>query len=306
MHALEDVSFAMRPGEVVGVVGESGSGKSTLALSLLRLLPPGGQVVRGAVELDARDLLALEERELERIRGAEVSLIWQEPGIALNPVMRVRDQVGEIIRAHHSWNQQRCTDEANATLALVFPSDTARIGAAYPHQLSGGQRQRVLIAQALSCHPKLIVADEPTASLDAVIQAEILELLRDLKQRLNLSLIVITHNPGILVGLADRVLVMYAGRVVEEGPAARVYSASLHPYTRGLLRAVPHPAAEGGAGQRARLQAIEGNPPDLGRLPAGCAFEPRCPDRMAACAEREPAEVSPDAVSKVRCFKYGG
>ena len=304
--AVESVSFDVGSGEAVGILGESGCGKTTLALALLRLLPPGGQILRGSIHFGGRELLAAGEREMERIRGGEISLIFQEPGIALAPVMRVGEQVCEVIRAHRRWSWKRCREVAVSALAQVFPNDSARIYAAYPHQLSGGQRQRVLIAQALACRPALVIADEPTASLDTTTQAEILALIRDLKQRLRLSLLLISHNPAILAGLADRILVMYAGRIVEEGPLERVYREPLHPYTQGLLRSIPRTPDEAAPSSKTKLPAISGSPPDPARLPSGCPFEPRCPERMAICTTREPDEVRPEASRRVRCFKYGG
>ena len=305
-RALDGVNFSMATGEVLGVIGESGCGKSTLALTLLGLLPSNGRASCGSIELARRDLLKADERMLERIRGAEISFIPQEPGIALSPVLRVRDQVADVLRAHFPWNWDRCREEAGVVLTQVFPQDASRIGAAFPHQLSGGQRQRVLIAQAIACRPALIVADEPTASLDATTQKEILSLLGELKQRVGVALIVITHNPGILTGLADRVLVMYAGRIVEEGLLDRVYVEPLHPYTRGLLRSIPMRMADSSSCHKVRLPVISGTPPDLMRLPPGCAFEPRCSERVPVCTERAPDEVLPDDSSRVRCFKYGG
>ena len=305
-RALDGVSFSMAAGEVLGIIGESGCGKSTLALTLLGLLPPNGRVNCGSAVLAGHDLLRADERLLERIRGAEISLIPQEPGIALSPVLRVRDQVADVIRAHFPWGWERCRKEAGEVLAQVFPQDATRIGAAFPHQLSGGQRQRVLIAQAIACRPALIVADEPTASLDATTQKEILALLEELKGSVGVALIVITHHPGILTGLADRVLVMYAGRIVEEGQLDRVFVEPLHPYTRGLLRSIPTHADESFSCHKVRLPVILGNPPDLMWLPPGCAFEPRCSERVPVCTERAPDEVLPNNSSRVRCFKYGG
>lgn len=300
------VSFEIASGEVVGLVGESGSGKSTTALSILRLLPRSARILCGTVRLRERELLHLEERELQEIRGAEISVIFQEPGIALNPVRRVGDQIADVIQAHRAWSRRRCREQAESTLAQVCPSDTGRIYAAYPHQLSGGQRQRVAIAQALACGPTLLIADEPTAALDSTIQAEILAVLKELKHRLQMALLFITHNPALLFGLADRVLVMYAGEIVEEGGLSEVYRNPLHPYTCALLRLMPRPPREAAPGAGKHLASIAGSPPDPTRLPVGCPFEPRCPERMEVCAAREPQEVQPETSRRVRCFKYGG
>ncbi|MFQ5776704.1 MAG: ABC transporter ATP-binding protein [Terriglobia bacterium] len=290
----------------MGLLGESGCGKSTVALSILRLLPPGGSVVRGSVRLRGRELLALDEARLQRVRGAEISLIFQEPGLALNPVRCVGDQVADVIRAHRVGGQKQCREQAEATLAQVRLSDTEGIYSAYPHQLSGGQRQRVLIAQALACKPALVIADEPTAALDTTIQAEILALLKELKQQLRIALVLITHNPAILVGLVDRILVMYAGHLVEEGEIGEIYRNPLHPYTRDLLRSVPRPPLQNGLAPSKHLPSIAGMPPDPACLPTGCPFEPRCPDRMELCTRREPLEVQPELSRRVRCFKFGG
>lgn len=304
--AVEEVSFEIARGEVVGVLGESGSGKTTMVQALARLLPPNGRIVRGTAFFGGRDLAAAEDRELEQVRGAELSLIFQEPGIALHPMLRVGDQVSEVLHAHRRASWKNCRDEALAALAEVFPQDTGRIARSYPHQLSGGQRQRVLIAQALACHPALVIADEPTASLDATTQAEILDLLREVNRRFGVALILVTHNPALLSGLARRVLIMYAGRLVEEGPFNEVYRAPLHPYTQGLLRALPHSLAEDALQGKTKLAAIPGSAPDLAHLPAGCPFEPRCAARMAVCTTREPAETSPQTARRVRCFLHGG
>lgn len=304
--AVEGISFDLVAGEGVGILGESGCGKSTTALALLRLLPPGGRIVRGSIRFSGRDLLMADEREMEKTRGAQISLIFQEPGIALHPTMRVSDQVSEVIHAHRGGSWKRCREEAAVALALVFSRDTPRIFAAYPHELSGGQRQRVLIAQALACRPALVIADEPTASLDMTIQAEILALLRECKQRLGIALLLVSHNPAILAGLTERVLVMYAGRIVEEGPLEQIYREPLHPYTQGLLRSVPPSVEEAAQALKTRLPVIPGNPPDPARLPAGCPFEPRCAERLAVCVTREPREVRPEVARRVRCFKYGG
>jgi oligopeptide/dipeptide ABC transporter ATP-binding protein len=305
LRITDAVSFDITVGQVVGLLGESGCGKTSIALSLLGLLPPKARVVCGSVHFRGQDILTLGEQQLQKIRGALVSIIFQEPGMALNPVMRVGDQIAEVIRAHRKWNRRRCREEAEDVLHQVRLSDGARIYSAYPHQLSGGQRQRVVIAQALACKPALVIADEPTSALDTTTQAEILALLRELKERLQLALLLITHNPAILMGLADRVLVMYAGRIVEEGGLPQLYGRPLHPYTQGLLRSIPPPLRQNFSVHKQRLPAIAGSPPDLARLPLGCPFEPRCPDRMAVCATRDPEEAQTENRGRVRCLKYG-
>jgi peptide/nickel transport system ATP-binding protein len=303
---ISEVNFKIARGEVLGLLGESGSGKTTTALALARLLPPNARVVRGSASFLGRELLSLDERELRKIRGAQISWIFQEPGMALNPVICVGDQIADVIRVHRGGSPARCRQEAESALALARLSGLARTYSAYPHQLSAGQQQRVLIALALACRPSLIIADEPTAALDSTIQAEILTLLKELKARLQLALLFISHSPAILSQLADRILVMYAGRIVEDGTLSQMYRNALHPYTLGLLRSVPPSAVRNQDDHKSRLLTITGSPPDFAHLPGGCPFEPRCPDRMEICRSREPEEVRPDRSRRVRCFKYGG
>jgi oligopeptide/dipeptide ABC transporter ATP-binding protein len=250
-------------------------------------------------------LLALKERELERFRGAEIALIFQEPSLALHPMKRVGDQVADVLRVHRRWDRQRCRNEARAALEEVALGDSERIFRAYPHQLSGGQRQRVVIALALACKPALVIADEPTASLDTTTQAEILDLFRELKQRHRLAVLLITHNPAILAGLADRVLVMYAGKIIEEGSFEQVIHDPLHPYTRALIQSLPARMGESAA-LKQPLPVIAGSPPDPAFSLPGCAFEPRCSVRMDVCCARDPLPVSPQRLREVRCFHYGG
>jgi peptide/nickel transport system ATP-binding protein len=301
--AVRDMSFGIAPGEAVGLLGESGCGKTTLALSLLRLLPPSGRVLGGSIIFRGTDLLRLRERELQRVRGAGISMVYQEPGMALNPVLRVGAQVAEVLRAHEPLSRRHTRAEVKGLLAQVGFSEGSRIEEAYPHQLSGGQRQRVVIAQAIAGRPSLLVADEPTTALDAVIQMEILGLLKSLKERLQLALLLITHDPGVLAQLAERVMVMYAGRLVEEGPAQQVFQNPLHPYTRGLLQSGL--MRRSGENRKQPLHTIGGEAPDLARLPWGCVFEPRCPDRMDVCRTREPEEYNPETSRRVCCMKYG-
>src|SRR5215472_25454 len=300
--ALKDLSFEIAPGEAVGLLGESGCGKTTLALSLLRLLPPTGRTLRGSVVFRGRNLLELKESELQKVRGAEISMVYQEPGSALNPVIRVGDQVAEVLRAHQEMSQRCARKEAGSLLAQVGLSEESRISDAYPHQLSGGQRQRVVIAQAIACRPALIIADEPSTALDSVTQIEILTLLKRLQTELQLALLFITHDPGLLAQLVDRVVVMYAGRLIEAGPAEQVLERPLHPYTQGLLRA--RPTLSGVSGKRF-LNVIPGSPPDPASMPPGCPFEPRCWDRMDVCRTLEPALLRRGQSGSAACFKYG-
>jgi oligopeptide/dipeptide ABC transporter ATP-binding protein len=304
--ALDGVSFDLRPGETLGVLGESGSGKSTLASALLRLLPGNAEIQKGAILFEGQDLLRAEPRALERIRGARISLISQEPSLALHPTLRIGKQVGDVLAAHQSLSWGALREKALQVLGEVFPADAARIADSYAHQLSGGQQQRVLIAQAIACGPSLVVADEPTASLDPTTQQEILSVFQTLRQNSNLSLILITHNPALLADLADRVLVLYAGKVAEIGPTERILASPQHPYTRALLQSVPGQHSELAKGHKSKLAAIPGEAPNLAELPNGCRFESRCADRMELCTQREPAAVMASEAHEVSCFKYGG
>jgi peptide/nickel transport system ATP-binding protein len=238
-NALQGISLRIRTGESLAILGESGSGKSTLALSILRLLPPNATIVRGTIHFRGLDILRAPERTLEEIRGAQIAMVFQQPGMALNPIMRVCRQVTEVILANRPWSRSRCRDEARLVLERVFGNECDRIFQAYPHQLSGGQRQRVSIAQALACSPQLVIADEPTTSLDAVVQAGILRLFRDLIRNAGVSLMLITHNPAILPGLVDRVLVLRRGEIVEEGILRDVYRRPQASYTAELLHSMP-------------------------------------------------------------------
>ncbi len=306
---VEGASLALVAGETLGVLGESGSGKTTLALALLGLLPAGGRVTRGEVWLDGRDLLRMSEKELAGVRGDDVSMVFQEPGISLSPCLRAGDQVADVVRAHRRWSRRRCREHALGLLEQVRLEAPAEIYGAYPHQLSGGQKQRVVIAQALACQPRVMVADEPTAALDATTQARIVALLQELKERLELAVVFISHDAALLAEIADRVLIMYAGEIVEEGNREQVLRDPLHPYARELLRCAPRPPAASSAGgtappPRVPMPVIPGAAPDPTRWPPGCRFEPRCACRMAECCERRPA-ILPSAESRsVRCLRY--
>jgi oligopeptide/dipeptide ABC transporter ATP-binding protein len=302
VHALEEVSLDVAEGEAVGLLGESGCGKTTLLLAILGLLPPSAGVVRGSVRFRGRDLLGLAEREMQAIRGSELSVVFQDPALALNPVRRVGAQIAEVVAAHRPWSRSRCREHAVASLMEVGFADADRVYQAYPHELSGGQRQRVVIAQALACRPALVLADEPTAALDATTQAELRALLAGLQRRLGLAVLLVSHDLASIAALASRAVVMYAGRLVEAGTPAQVFG-RLHPYTRGLVRAFPRALT---LANRLPLAGIPGAPPDLSHLPAGCAFEPRCSDRLTECAGRPPREVSQPESRLVRCFTYGG
>jgi oligopeptide/dipeptide ABC transporter ATP-binding protein len=304
--ALAGVSFDVQAGETLGVLGESGSGKSTLALALLRLLPGNAEIQKGAVLFEGQDLLRAEPRTLQRIRGARIALIFQEPSLALHPSIRVGEQIRDVLAAHESLSRAILRQKTLQLLADVFPADAARIADSYAHQLSGGQQQRVLIAKAIACGPSLIVADEPTASLDPTTQQDILSLFRTLRKKVNLSLILITHNPALLAGLADRVIVLYAGQVAEMGPTGKVLTSPQHPYTRALLQSMPGRLDEQGKGRKLKLPVIPGEALNLEVLATGCRFESRCLDRMEQCTKREPAAVAVSEAHAVSCFKYGG
>jgi peptide/nickel transport system ATP-binding protein len=304
--ALDGVSFALRPGEILGVLGESGCGKSTLASSLLGLLAQGGHVVGGSVRFEDREIFDESEPDLRKIRGARIAMIFQEASVALHPTMRVGEQVANVIAAHGALDRRAQLEAARKVLEEVFSSDTGRIFSSYPHQLSGGQRQRVLIAQAIACNPAVLIADEPTASLDTTTQAEILSLFKKLRQRHGMAIILITHNPAILAQLADSILVLYAGRVVEEGCASDLLRSPRHPYVEALFRAMAGSPETALSLHGKKLPAIEGRAPDLSARILGCAFEPRCAERMEQCAQREPRIIVVDENRTVACFKYGG
>jgi oligopeptide/dipeptide ABC transporter ATP-binding protein len=303
--AIVNVSFDVKPGEILGVLGESGSGKSTLAASLLRLLPANGKIQQGSILFEGRDVLQAEPRELESLRGRRIALINQEPSVALHPTMRVRDQVDEVLAAHEHLSRKARRERLQQVLAALFPAETERISSSYPHQLSGGQRQRVLIAQAIACRPSLLIADEPTSSLDPATQREILSVFENVRRRFGVAIIFITHNPSLLAGLADRVLVLYAGRVAEFGPAENVLFHSLHPYTRVLLECLPPPYGASAASWKTKLPVIAGDAPNIDLLSLGCRFERTCEDRFEHCRTREPVAVSLANEHVVSCFKFG-
>jgi oligopeptide/dipeptide ABC transporter ATP-binding protein len=302
--ALDRVCLSVEPGEIVGVLGESGCGKSTLAQALLRVLSVGGQIQQGTIYFRGLDLLSVNKVEMERIRGAAISLIFQEPSIALHPTMRAGEQVAAVIRAHERLKPSECRERARRVLADVFTQDADRIFSSYAHQLSGGQRQRVLIAQAIACRPSLLIADEPTASLDTTTQDGVLTLFAELRQHLGLSVLLITHNPALLAAFADRILVLYAGRVVEQGPAHIVLNSPQHPYTRALLRSMPAPFDDPRADRNKLLPVISGNSPLSIVARNACSFEPRCEDRMPECARAEPWGVVTSHEHVVHCLKY--
>jgi peptide/nickel transport system ATP-binding protein len=296
--AVDDVSFAIEPGETLGLVGESGSGKSVTALSIMRLVQPPGRIAGGKIIFNGQDLFALDEKAMRSVRGAGIALIFQEPMTALNPVFRVGDQIAETLLVHGRATRREAKARAVELLRAVRIPDPASRVNDYPHQLSGGMRQRVLIAMSLACQPSLVIADEPTTALDVTIQAEILDLLREMKSALHLSLLLITHDLGVIAETADRVAVMYAGRIVETGPVRAIFRHPAHPYTRGLIASMPG----GSPGQR--LRAIDGSVPLLGALPPGCAFNPRCPDRFEPCTEAPPPDYPAGPQQTAKCYLH--
>lgn len=301
--AVIDVSFHVDAGRTLCVVGESGSGKSVTALSIIRLLQPG-RIAAGVIRLDGRNLMELADRDMERVRGAGIGFVFQEPMTALNPLFTIGSQIIETLRVHGRVTRHSARSRAIELLEAVSVPEPHRRVDDYPHQLSGGLRQRALIALALACEPKLLIADEPTTALDVTVQAQILDLLKDLQQRLNLGVLLITHDLGIVAEMADRVAVMYAGRIVEQSPVKPLFSDPKHPYTRGLLASVP------GGPAGSRLRAIQGTVPPLGQLPAGCSFVTRCPNQFEPCPTAHPGDTvfaggSGDGGRTVKCYLHG-
>ena len=299
-RAVDNVSFRLAAGGTLGIVGESGSGKTTLALTLLRLLPPAGRIVGGTIRFAGEDLLAKSDGEMLRMRGKRIAMILQDPMASLNPLFTIGDQVGESLRVHEGANRRGARERARGLLESVrIAAPRERLGE-YPHQLSGGMRQRVVGAIAISCAPQLLIADEPTTSLDVTIQAQYLKLLRDLQTAHHLALIFITHNLGIVAKMCDAVAVMYAGRIVESGLVRQIFSAPSHPYTQALIESIPRLGDTS-----ARLTAIDGQPPDPAALPAGCAFHPRCPRVLDRCRVESPPEFHVAEHQTAACWLSG-
>jgi oligopeptide transport system ATP-binding protein len=295
-RAVDGVSFTLDRGETLGIVGESGSGKSVTNLSIMRLVPqPPGRIVSGEIVFDGRNLLTLPDEEMRRIRGRRIAMIFQDPMTSLNPFMRVSQQLMEVTRLHLGHSKKEAYAHAVKMLETVGIPDAARRVDGYPHEFSGGMRQRVMIAMALSCEPELLIADEPTTALDVTIQAQILELIRTLKRKTGTSVIMITHDLGVVAGMTERILVMYAGHVFESAPTAELFARPANPYTAGLLRSVPDPTCE----THSELYQIPGLPPDVARLPPGCPFAPRCERAEAVCREQFPplVQLTPDRQS---------
>ncbi len=299
VKAVDGVSYTVDEGETVAVVGESGCGKSVTAMSIMRLIPwPPGKIVDGAINFDGRDLLSITEEDMRNVRGKDISMIFQEPMTSLNPVLTIGMQLTETMTTHTDISDDKAMARAEELLGTVGISEPARRLSQYPHHLSGGMRQRVMIAMALACEPKLIIADEPTTALDVTIQAQILELMKDLTRRLNVAMIIITHNLGVVARYADRVNVMYAGKIIETGTARDIYYNPRHPYTLALLKSVPRMDQA----RQAKLDPVEGQPPDLSGLDGSCAFRPRCRFATEQCTKEFPPLESVGDGHKTACW----
>jgi peptide/nickel transport system ATP-binding protein len=303
VHAVDNVSFNVRKGEALALVGESGCGKSVTAASIMRLVAPPGKITGGSVHFKGKDLASISERDMRKIRGDDIAMVFQEPMTSLNPVFKIGAQLAEAVRLHRDVSKKEAWKKAGEMLELVSIPDPIRRLDDYPHQLSGGMRQRVMIAMALSCDPELLIADEPTTALDVTIQAQIMELLASLQQRLGLAILLITHDLGVVAEFCERVVVMYTGRVVEEAPVRQLFANPSHPYTRGLLKSLPSVSKSDPS--VTRLPTIKGMVPSLTALPSGCKFNPRCPDVMDICLGREPALMPVAEGQSARCYLHG-
>ena len=297
VRAVDEVTLRINAGETLGIVGESGSGKSTLALTILRVLPPAARIVSGKMLLEGEDLLLKSDEEMRRVRGKRIAMILQDPMASLNPLFTIGDQVAETLRVHEGASRSSAWNRARELLKAVrIPSPETRV-TQYPHEMSGGMRQRIVGAIGISCEPRLLIADEPTTSLDLTIQAQYLALLRDLQREHGLALIFITHNLGIVAKMCDQLAVMYAGRVVESGPVSQIFNNPTHPYTEALLNSIPRMSYN-----RQRLTAIDGQPPDLSALPPGCSFAPRCPAVFDRCRAQAPPAFTTAVGRNARCW----
>jgi len=300
VRAVDGLTFRIDRGKTYALVGESGCGKSAAAFAMLRLVEPG-RIVAGRILFEGVDLLRLDDKKMRKVRGGRIGLVFQEAAAALNPVMRVGSQIGEALRIHKKMSRKAAREETERLLAMVSLPDPARQARAYPHELSGGMQQRVMLAIALSCSPALLIADEPTTALDVTIQAQILALIRRLRDELDLTVLLITHDLGVVAENADRVGVMYSGRLVEEAPVRELFENPLHPYTRGLLRSLPGATPKG---ESRRLRTLPGAVPDPADPPPGCRFHPRCPDVFDLCPSKPPANLLFDDGRRVSCFLH--
>jgi oligopeptide/dipeptide ABC transporter ATP-binding protein len=301
LRAVDGVSFSLNKGRTLGIVGESGCGKSVASMSILKLIDPqAGRITGGQILFEGRDLVPLTERQMTGIRGNEISMIFQEPMTSLNPVFTVGYQLREAIITHQKTSKDEARQKSAELLELTRVPDAGRILKNYPHQLSGGMRQRVMIAMSLACNPKLLIADEPTTALDVTIQAQVLDLMRDIKNKLNTAMMLITHDLGVIAEMADDILVMYAGKVVEQAPALELFKNPRHPYTAGLMRSKPNILQD-----QEKLHTIPGNVPSLYEMPGGCPFHPRCGNVMDVCAGRFPDTYEISGAQSVACWLYG-
>ncbi len=300
VRAVDNISFSLQEKETVAIVGESGSGKSVTSLSIMRLIPnPPGEIVGGQIIFHGEDLLTLPEKRMREIRGNKISMIFQEPMTSLNPVHRIGDQIAEAIILHQGLKKQEAWERAVDLLRTIGIPSPEKRAFDYPHQLSGGMRQRVMIAMALSCRPDLLIADEPTTALDVTIQAQILDLMRKMREDFGMAIMLITHDLAVVAEMADRVIVMYAGQVMEEAPVEQLFEKPLHPYTIGLLRSIPKLD-----GDHNRLYVIEGSVPDLSLLPPGCSFHPRCPNAGPRCSRERPSLLKMSDGRQVCCWLH--
>ena len=303
VRAVDGVDFYVNPGEVLGIVGESGCGKSVTALSIMRLISQPGKIEAGEIFFDGKDLVKATEQEMMQVRGNRISMIFQQPQSALNPVIRAGDQISEVLNIHQDFGKEAGKKRAIELLKLVGIPEPESRAESFPHELSGGMAQRVMIAMALACVPDLLIADEPTTALDVTIQAQILDLMRDMRTQLGSAMILITHDLGVIAEMADRVAVMYAGEIVEQSPVVTLFDRPLHPYTKGLLGSIPVLGEV-----RERLDVIPGSVPNLVNLPSGCRFAPRCMPRieynLSVCTEKRPELVDVASGHKVRCWLY--
>jgi len=302
LKAVDGVKLCVKKGETIGLVGESGCGKSVASLSIMRLVSSPGKIISGKIQFNNKDLLKISESDMRKIRGNEISMIFQEPMTSLNPVFTVGDQIVETIKLHKNYHKKEAKDLTINLLELVRIPNPMKTFGDYPHQLSGGMRQRVMIAMALSCNPELLIADEPTTALDVTIQEKILKLLESMKEKFGLSVLFITHDLGIIAQIAQKINVMYIGKIIESGPVTDIFANPLHPYTQGLIHSIP--SIEKNNVKTKRLKTIGGALPDPLKLPEGCFFEPRCNLKMDVCKESFPDETFPEKNHCVRCHLY--
>ena len=303
IKAVDGVSLSLQTGETLGIVGESGCGKTMLALSIMRLIPTNGSIINGTISFSGQDLLKLSSEEIRAKRGSEIAMIFQEPMTSLNPVFRIGEQIAEAIRLHQNLPAKEALALSIEQLREVGIPDPERRARDYPHQLSGGMRQRVMIAMAMSCHPRLLLADEPTTALDVTIQAQILDLISDLKEKNNMAVILITHDLGIVAQTAENVAVMYAGKIVESSPAEEIFANPLHPYTQGLIASIPSGCGNGSKDRQEYLRTIPGSVPSLYDLAPGCRFQERCSYADSLCIEHDPPLVEIKSGHFIACWK---